>query len=47
MVSPDWSTYVDLTPFDTTVSSILEESLTQAKALCHSGLPVLGRLRPP
>tara|TARA_Y100000758_G_scaffold281115_1_gene228489 strand:+ start:938 stop:2563 length:1626 start_codon:yes stop_codon:yes gene_type:complete len=44
MVSPDWSTYVDLTPFDTTVSSILEESLTQAKALLPQWTPRVGQI---
>jgi len=44
MVSPDWSTYIDLTPFDTTVSSILEESLTQAKALLPQWTPRVGQI---
>lgn len=44
MVSPDWSSYVDLTPFDTTVSNILEESLTQAKALLPQWTPRVGQI---
>jgi hypothetical protein len=44
MVSPDWSTYVDLTPYDVTVSSILEESLTQAKALLPEWSPKVGEV---
>ena len=44
MVSPDWSTYVDLTPYDATVSSILEESLTQAKALLPEWSPKVGEI---
>jgi hypothetical protein len=44
MVSPDFSDYVDLTPFDTTVSSILEESITQARALIPSWEPRVGQM---
>ena len=44
MVSPDWSSYVDLTPFDTSVSNILEESLTQAKALLPQWTPRVGQI---
>lgn len=44
MASPDFSTYVDLTPFDTTVSSILEESITQARALIPSWEPRVGQM---
>ena len=43
-VSPDWSDYVDLTPFDQTVSSILEESLTQARALIPEWTPRVGQI---
>ncbi|MBT6199000.1 MAG: hypothetical protein HOI21_00505 [Bacteroidetes Order II. Incertae sedis bacterium] len=44
MASPDFSTYVDLTPFDTTVTSILEESITQARALIPSWEPRVGQM---
>lgn len=44
MVSPDFSTYVDLTPFDATVTSILEESITQARALIPSWEPRVGQM---
>ena len=44
MVSPDWSTYVDLTPNDASVTSILEDSLTQARALLPSWTPRAGEI---
>jgi len=44
MVSPDWSSYVDLTPFDKNTSSILEESLTQARALLPHWTPRVGQI---
>jgi hypothetical protein len=44
MASPDFSDYVDLTPFDATVSSILEESITQARALIPSWEPRVGQM---
>lgn len=43
-VSPDWSDYVDLTPFDQTVSAILEESLTQARTLLPEWTPRVGQI---
>jgi hypothetical protein len=44
MVSPDWSPYVDLTPFDKTASSILEEGLTRARALMPHWTPRVGQI---
>ena len=44
MVSPDWTPYVDLTPYDSTVTAILEESLTQAKALLPEWTPRVGQI---
>ena len=44
MVSPDWTQYVDLTPFDSTVTAILEESLTQARALLPEWTPRVGQI---
>ena len=44
MVSPDWSTYIDLTPNDASVTSILEDSLTQARALLPSWTPRAGEI---
>lgn len=44
MVSPDWSSYVDLTSFDKNTSSILEESLTQARALLPHWTPRVGQI---
>jgi len=44
MVSPDFSTYVDLTPYDTTVANILEEGVTQARALLPQWTPRVGQL---
>lgn len=44
MASPDFSTYIDLTPFDATVTSILEESITQARALIPSWEPRVGQM---
>jgi hypothetical protein len=44
MVSPDWSSYVDLTPFDKATSAILEESLTQARALMPHWTPRVGQI---
>lgn len=44
MASPDFSDYVDLTPFDATVTSILEESITQARALIPSWEPRVGQM---
>jgi len=44
MVSPDWTPYVDLTPYDSTVTAILEQSLTQAKALLPEWTPRVGQI---
>ena len=44
MVSPDWTSYVDLTPYDSAVTAILEESLTQAKALLPEWTPRVGQI---
>ena len=44
MVSPDFSDYVDLTPYDTTVANILEEGITQARALIPQWTPRVGQI---
>ena len=44
MVSPDWTSYVDLTPYDSTTTAILEESLTQARALLPEWTPRVGQI---
>ena len=44
MVSPDWSSYVDLTPYDATVANILEDSITRAKALLPEWTPRVGQI---
>ena len=44
MATPDWTPYVDLTPFDNTVTGILEESLTQARALLPAWTPRVGEI---
>ena len=44
MATPDWTPYVDLTPFDNTVTEILEESLTQARALLPAWTPRVGEI---
>ena len=43
MASPDFSDYVDLTPYDTTVANILEEGITQARALIPQWTPRVGQ----
>ena len=43
MASPDFSTYVDLTPFDSTVSNILEEGIEQARTLLPQWTPRAGQ----
>ena len=44
MASPDWTSYVDLTSYDSSVTAILEESLTQAKALLPEWTPRVGEI---
>ena len=44
MASPDFSDYVDLTPYDTTVANILEEGITQARALIPQWTPRVGQI---
>jgi hypothetical protein len=44
MATPDWTPYIDLTPFDHTVTDILEESLTQARALLPAWTPRVGEI---
>ena len=43
MASPDFSAYVDLTPFDSTVSNILEEGIEQARTLLPQWTPRAGQ----
>ena len=43
MASPDFSTYVDLTPYDSTVTSILDEGIEQARALLPQWTPRAGQ----